>query len=203
VATESRIEGAMSLAEFLAWPRIDEKPYLEFHDGRIEAKVSPQSQHSMIQLNLPPAVNGFARPRRRGLALPELRCTFGGRSILPDIAFLLLAKFPLNVKKKLLGEVFAPPDIHVEVRSPGQSTARNIEKIEHSLRHGCPLGWFLDPDHERASVFRPGQSVEHLKPDGYLDGDPVLPGFRLAVAEVFGWLTIDWPEADEPEAEPS
>ena len=30
-----------------------------------------------------------------------------------------------------------------------------------------------------------------MAPDGVLDGEPVLPGFRLPVAEVFGWLKLD------------
>ena len=40
----------MTLEEFLRWSRIDEKPYLEYHDGRIEVKVSPQRKHSLIEM---------------------------------------------------------------------------------------------------------------------------------------------------------
>ena len=52
------------------------------------------------------------------------------------------------------------------------------------------LGWLIDPERETIDVFRPGRPVERMAPDGVLDGEPVLPGFRLGVAEVFGWLEL-------------
>ncbi len=196
LAADSRTDRSMTLAEFLAWPEIDEKPYLEYIDGRIEEKLSPQARHSLIQLNLPPALNAFALPRRLGLALPELRCTFGGRSIIPDVVFLLDASIRTDERGDIVDEIMTPPDIHVEIRSPDQSKARTVEKIEHSIAQGCPLGWFIDPDQRNIRVYRPGRAVEVLGADGVLDGDPILPGFRLAVAEVFGWLVYRKPKAD-------
>ena len=44
MATHPRTKSSMTLEAFLRWPRIDEKPYLEYHDGRIEVKVSPQTE---------------------------------------------------------------------------------------------------------------------------------------------------------------
>jgi len=39
-------------------------------------------------------------------------------------------------------------------------------------------------------VYRPGHRAERLSAKGVLEEDPVLPGYRLAVAEVFEWLKI-------------
>jgi Uma2 family endonuclease len=56
------------------------------------------------------------------------------------------------------------------------------------VAHGCPLGWLIHPERKYVDVYRPGRPVGRLAADGVLEGEPVLPGFRLPVAEVFGWL---------------
>ena len=47
-------------------------------------------------------------------------------------------------------------------------------------------------------VYRPGQPPVCLAADGVLEGEPVLPGFRLPVAEVFGWLIYRKPDPGPP-----
>src|SRR4051812_21841122 len=87
MASLSQTRVGMTLEEFLKLP--EEKPSLEYIDGRIEAKVSPQQKHGIIQGELYNRLNRYAKPLKIGMAFPELRCTFAGRSIVPDIVFLL------------------------------------------------------------------------------------------------------------------
>jgi Uma2 family endonuclease len=134
------------------------------------------------------AFNGFAEAGNLGEAFPELRCTYLGRSIVPDIAFLLDAHVEYDENDKLVNRIHRPPDIHVEIVSPDQSLKICREKLVHSTAHGCSLGILIDPESERIELYRPDLAVETLTPDGAILGDPVLPGFRLEVAEVFGWL---------------
>jgi Uma2 family endonuclease len=184
-----KVQAAMTLEEFLRRPDIDEKPYKEFYDGRIEAKMSPEASHGRIQIRLGARLDDFAMPRGLGEAFVELRCSFGGRSMLPDVSFLLEANIVRDETGRLIDEPYSrPPDIHVEVRSPSQTLKKQRGKLEHSLAHGCPLGWLIDPNRETIDVFRPGREPERLPADGVLEGEPVLPGFRLPAAEVFGWL---------------
>lgn len=42
MASPARVEKTITLEEFLRLPEIDEHPYLEYIDGKIEAKASPQ-----------------------------------------------------------------------------------------------------------------------------------------------------------------
>jgi Uma2 family endonuclease len=191
----------MTLDEFLHWPRIDEKPYLEYFDGRIEAKVSPRTLHSVLQDEILEGLNRIARPTRIGRAFPELRCTFAGRSIVPDVVFLLDEHIEVDSRGRFIDEIMIPPDIHVEVRSPRQSIKKSREKIQHSVDHGCLLGWFFDPERETIDVFRPGLSLHRLQADGFLDASPILPGFRVAVAEIFRWLIHREPEGVDPGTE--
>ena len=42
MASHARAAKSLTLDDFLKMPEIDERPYLEYRPGRIEAKMSPQ-----------------------------------------------------------------------------------------------------------------------------------------------------------------
>jgi Uma2 family endonuclease len=176
----------MTLEEFLELP--EDKPYLEYIDGRVEAKVSLQKKLSRIAVRLTERLNRFAEPRGLGSAFVELRCTFAGRSIIPDIVFLLEPHITYDDHGEIINETPIPPDIHVEIVSPEQSLRKSRGKLAHSTAHGCPLGWLIDPERITIDVYRSGRFPERLAPEGVLSGETVLPRFRLKVAEIFGWL---------------
>jgi Uma2 family endonuclease len=48
----------------------------------------------------------------------------------------------------------------------------------------------IDPGRKTVSIYRPGRRAERLAADGTLRGDPVLVGYRLPIAELFGWLKL-------------
>ena len=198
MASASRVREGLTLEEFLLRPDIEEKPYLEYIDGRIEAKPVPKTKHSVVQMRLSARVNGHAEPPGLGLAFPELRCTFAGRSIVPDLVFLLDQHIPTDEHGEYVDVILLPPDIHIEIISPDHHEKQCREKLEHSTAHGCPLGWLIDPYREEVRVYRPGLPPQILPPDGVVEGEPVLPDFRLPVAEVFGWLVHRRPGPGQP-----
>ena len=195
MASPAHIRKAITLDEFLCLPKIDERPYLEYIDGRIEAKVSPQKKHGILEKRLMNHIDAYAEPRQLGQAFPELRCTFAGRSIIPDVVFLLDEHIETDEEGEVLDPTLWPPDIHVEIVSPDQSLRKCREKLAFSTANGCPLGWLIDPGRRTVSVYRPGRRVERLPVDGELKGAPVLPTYRLPVAELFGWLIVRRPNA--------
>lgn len=176
----------MSLEEFLRLP--EEKPYLEYIDGRIEAKVSPQKKHVVLQAELLNHLNQFARPRKLGRAFLELRCTFGGRSIVPDLVFLLNEHLEIDEEGEYVDETLVPPDIHVEIISPRQSPRKAERNLTFSLGQGCRLGWLIDPYKKTGTIHLPDAEPRPFGREGFLDGGDVLPGYRLGAAELFGWL---------------
>lgn len=189
MSSPARIRRSMSLEEFLQLP--ERKPPLEYFDGRIERKMSPQKKHNEIEAQLRNAFNEFAKPLRLGRAYVELRCTFAGVSIVADVAFLLKSHIEVDEAGEPVDETPWPPDVHVEIISPKQSSRSAERKLIHSTANGCALGWQINPYQKTVHVYRPGHPVQCLGLDGMLEGDPVLPGFRLAVAELFGWLQLD------------
>ncbi len=182
--SQTRVE--MTLEDFLKLP--EESPSREYIDGRVEAKVSPQKKHGVIESRLTAHLNQFAAPRRAGMAFPELRCTFDGRSIVPDVVFLLKEHIELDEQGEVADVTPYPPDLHVEIISPGQTVRSSHGKLVHSTSHGCSLGWLIHPYRKTVDVYRPGQPIDKRGAGDVLQGDPILPGYVLPVAELFGWL---------------
>jgi Uma2 family endonuclease len=74
----------LSLEDFLALP--ETKPPREFVEGTILEKPMPQGKHSALQSKLVPMINNALRGRKIARAFAELRCTFGGCSLVPDVS---------------------------------------------------------------------------------------------------------------------
>ena len=77
------IAQSLTLEEFLTRP--ETKPACESINGKIIQKPLPQGEHSLLQGKLCETINKATNSDQIAYAVPELRCTFGGRSIVPDL----------------------------------------------------------------------------------------------------------------------
>jgi Uma2 family endonuclease len=201
MSTSPRMKTGVSLEEFLRMPEIDEEaPYLEYIDGRIEAKAMPSQKHYYISRGFVRRFDEFAEPEGLGLSGMEIRHTFAGRSILPDAEFTLAENVLLDSDGTPSDFVPIPPDIHIEVISPDQSVKKTHAKLLHSIAHGCTLGIMVHPIKKTIDVYRPGRPPEQLAADGAIDFAPVLPGLVIPATEVFGWMVV---RLRKPGAEPA
>jgi Uma2 family endonuclease len=78
-------ERRMTLLRFLKLP--ETRPASEYVDGKIVKRMSPKFKHSRTQGRLTEKINRWAKPENVGEALPELRCTFAGKSLVFDNAY--------------------------------------------------------------------------------------------------------------------
>jgi Uma2 family endonuclease len=177
----------ITLVDFLKLP--ETKPASEFVDGQISQKPMPQGKHSTIQGDLVPAINNVLKPDRIARAYPELRCTFGGRSTVPDVAVFAWERIPRDEDGKVANVFALAPDWTIEIPSPEQSQTRVVRNILHCLSNGTQMGWLIDPADELIFVYLADRtiSVYEEKPDLL----PV-PGFasslQLTVDRLFSWL---------------
>jgi Uma2 family endonuclease len=179
------LDQQITLAEFLKLP--ETKPASEFINGRIYQKPMPQGKHSRLQLKLCNALNQVAEEQQIALAFPELRCTFGGRSIVPDVTVFRWERIPFDTEGEVENVFALHPDWTIEILSPDQNATKVISNILHCLRHGTQLGWFIDPDERLVIVFLPGQQPIEMRSDDRLPV-PEFIELELTVAQVFGWL---------------
>ena len=96
-----------TLAEFLQLP--ETKPASEYIDGHIIQKPMPQGKHSVIQGELVSIINRIVKAERIARAFPELRCTFGGRSTIPDIAIFRWNRIPRDERGEVANAFSAAP----------------------------------------------------------------------------------------------
>ena len=182
----TREKKALTLRDFLALPETE--PASEYIDGRVVQKVSPKTKHSVIQSRVCSRINATLNPVFH--ALPELRCTFGDRSLVPDISVFHLDRIPRDPSGEVANDVFDPPDVVIEIASPQQDVVTLVEKLAFCVRKGVRLGWLIDPETKKVMVLRPEQLPQELPLSGVLENADVLPGFHLAIAEMFGWLKL-------------
>ena len=79
-----------------------------------------------------------------------------------------------------------PPDLAVEVISPNDLYREVAEKVEEWLNGGTRMVVVADPRRRVATVHRPGRESVTLAEGEVLDGDDVVPGWRLVVGDLFG-----------------
>ncbi|MEA5516400.1 Uma2 family endonuclease [Nodularia sp. UHCC 0506] len=184
----------LTLEEFLQQP--ETKPASEFIDGQIIQKHIAQGKHSTLQVDLGADINLRLKPQHIARAYSELRCTFGGRSIVPDIAVFTWERIPRDDNGKVsntlaraaLAEGIAP-DWTIEILSPDQSQTKVVRNILHCLTHGTQMGWLIDPEEEVVFAYFADRTLAVFELAS--DRLPVLPfaeSFNLTVGKLFSWL---------------
>jgi Uma2 family endonuclease len=104
----------------------------------------------------------------------------------PDAAYVSAERSATTVRRGPFFE--GAPDLAVEVLSPGNTRREIAAKVRDYLAAGAGAVWVIDPTRRTVAVHLPGRPPETLSGNGVLDGGAVLPGFRLAVAEIFEQL---------------
>jgi Uma2 family endonuclease len=114
----------------------------------------PQGEHSVIQTELAPAINLVVRPKQIARAFTELRCTFGGRSTVPDISVFLWGRIPRKENGGVANVFSIAPDWTIEIPSPDRSQTKVTKDILHCLKQVTQMGWLIDPDEESVFVYQ-------------------------------------------------
>ncbi len=106
----------------------------------------------------------------------------------PDLTFVMAGRVPARRKEVI--EVI--PDLVVEVWSPSQLARSGpdkalLEKIVKYQAAGVRIIWSINPAARTVEVYHAAEPgpVATLKVEDSLDGEDVIPGFRLAVKLLF------------------
>ena len=101
----------------------------------------------------------------------------------PDVAFVSRERFDRSgdTVKAFAGA----PDLAVEVLSPSNTPAAMHAKVADYLAAGSRSVWVVDPESQTVTVYASLLSPRRLGEDETLDGNDVVPGFRVRVGEIF------------------
>ncbi|XHX80424.1 MAG: Uma2 family endonuclease [Stenomitos frigidus ULC029] len=181
------VSPAITLEAFLKLP--ETKPASEYIDGKIAQKPMPKGRHSRLQGKLGAAINQVTEDAQIAYAFPELRCTFGGRSIVPDLAVFQWQQIPFTDDGEVPDNFAIAPAWTIEILSPEQKPNKVIGNILHCLEFGCQVGWFLDPGDRSLLLFQPNQQPKLLQGNDRLPV-PTWIALELTANQVFGWLKM-------------
>jgi len=176
----------LTLENFLSRPDLEESPAWEYGGGQAFRKPMPKFRHSLLQKILLGAIDYLPS---RYLVLPELRCTLGGRSLVPDIVVIAWEKIRFNDLGEPEDNFLQAPDWSVEILSPDQGAGRVIDNLLFCLQCGTQLGWLVDPQDYAVLVLTPPQEIRVFRGAQRL---PALPdmGLELTPEGIFQGLRL-------------
>ena len=175
----------MTVEEFDQWvelPENDDKLF-EFIGGEIvEVPSNPHASNVASRINR--RFGNFVEERDLGYITDgQGGYMVNGERYAPDVAFISKTRQPYLA---LRGYNPIPPDLAVEVDFP--STLKSQRDMRAKIINYLLVGtvvWLVLPETREVEVYVPGQPVKHLTEDDTLDGGAVLPGFTLAVKDIF------------------
>jgi Uma2 family endonuclease len=106
-----------------------------------------------------------------------------GERYMPAVGFISYAHQPPSTYTDSYNP--NPPDLAVEVVAPDSDPEPMRIKVTNYLAAGTVV-WLVNMSKQTVEVYVPGKPVRILTAADTLNGAPVLPGFRLRLAQVFG-----------------
>jgi Uma2 family endonuclease len=184
--TSSRPEEKLVTAEQL-YELPDDGLRYELLRGALVSEPVPGRIHGRTVARISYLLSSFVSPNRLGVVytgdtgfvLARQPDTVRG----PDVAFLSNAR-----ERETAGArpyIPGAPDLAVEVVSPSDRTREVLGKVSDYLAAGSRVVWVVNPVREEVSVFRSPFAPRTLAGTDLLDGEDVLPGFSVAIDEIF------------------
>jgi Uma2 family endonuclease len=157
----------------------------------VTQKVAPRLEHSVLQVELVLQLDRQLRPDRHGRVFSELRTTFGGASHVPDVTVYRQSRIPREATGRLAKEVRLPPDLAIEVISPGQSLRTLSKQCQWYVANGVPVALLVIPRQQSVRDFRPSAPVTIHRRGDVIDLSEVVPGLKLDLSKIFAALDPD------------
>ncbi|WP_435018346.1 Uma2 family endonuclease [Tundrisphaera sp. TA3] len=180
----------MTAEEFMALPDDGRERWLL--DGQVytleDSMTVRNWVHSGVVTNVAFALKGWLRTQ----PLPRGRIATGDGGfrlrrdpdilVGADVAYASAALVAATPRKQPYYD--GPPTLAVEVLSPSDKHEDVVAKVEAYLQSGSVV-WVVDPDFRIVMVHRPDHPARSYSIGDELSADPYLPGFRVAVADLF------------------
>jgi Uma2 family endonuclease len=177
----SAVPTTISVEEYLANPA--EYEHCEWIDGKVEPLNLGSKKHGRIQSMASKYFVDYFLQNPIGYVSGELHCRLivGGRPRyrLPDLAVVIGDESPDEPY------LHRAPDLAVEIRSPEDSLTELLKKSGEYLSNGAKLVWIVVPEEESVWAVSGGAPVRTFVKGELIDGGDVLPGFQLAVEDLF------------------
>jgi Uma2 family endonuclease len=181
----SAISKLTTADELLAMP--DDGYRYELIEGELIRMSPAGAEHGMVAMNISGPLFAHVASRKLGkvyAAETGFILQSGPDTVrAPDVAFVRIDR--VEKAGPVKGYWSGAPDFAVEVLSPDDSRRKTDAKAKQWLAAGASLVWIVDPKRRTVTVYRSLSEIFEVTESETLDGYEIVPGFRLAVSEIF------------------
>jgi Uma2 family endonuclease len=175
----------MTAAELLELPRGQYR--YELINGELKTMSPASHDHGRIAMRIGASLAAFVWRNDLGEAYAAetgfLLTTNPDTVLAPDAAFV--SRLRAHEGRDKRGYWHGPPDTAVEVVSPHETPPKVTAKVAQWIRYGTQQVWMVNPKKETVTIYRSvGESSTFGRAET-VAADDVLPGFRIAVADIF------------------
>lgn len=181
----STITRLVTADELIAMP--DDGFRYELVKGEL-IRMSPTGhEHGVVAMNIAGPLHQHVKSNNLGVVYAAETGFIVGQNPdtvrAPDVAFVQIERINQagNVKSYWIGA----PDLAVEVVSPGDTVGKVEGKVTEWLEAGTLMVWVASPRLRTVTVYRSLTEIIMLTEKDTLDGGDVVPGFRIAVCDIF------------------
>jgi Uma2 family endonuclease len=158
----------------------------ELVEGRVVRMSPPGSRHGALATRIGALLHQHADTHRLGVVLAPAGfkiATDPDTVREPDIAFIRAGRIPSTGIPD--GFWPGPPDLAVEIRSPGDRLTSIRAKVADYLARDVRIVWVVDPKAKTVTVHRGRLPAMTLGVDDVIEAPGVMPGFTCRIARFF------------------
>jgi Uma2 family endonuclease len=178
------IQGKLMTADEL-WALPDDGQRHELVRGELRTMAPPGEEHEWLAANILIPLGQYVRVNGLGrvYGAPGCQLEWDPDTVrAPDVTFFRQERLTAEPRP---GYLQGAPDLVVEVISPNDRYTEVDDKIAEWLTHGARMVLAVNPRWRTVTIYRPGQPPRLLTEDDTLDGEDVVPGWRLPVRAIF------------------
>lgn len=160
---------------------------LELVRGRVVREPPPGPEHGSLATRLAVRLGAFVERNGLGVVMAEtgfVVATDPDTVRAPDLSFVSRDRVPARGARGAYWRM--APDLAVEILSPSNAAPEIQEKALEYLEAGSRMVWVVDPRRRTVTVYRSAREMRILTAGEALTGEDVLPGFTVALDELFG-----------------
>src|SRR5262245_8455972 len=158
----------------------------ELQAGVLVAEPRPFPLHAQVQARVLTILDGFVRSKGLGQVLCDAGFLLARNPDTvrgPDVSFVTRDRWSAVADRERFFR--GAPDLAIEVLSRSNRPAEVHAKVADYLAAGARLVWVVDPRQRAVTVHRTLLSPRRLGAEAVLEGEDVVPGFAVRVAELF------------------
>jgi Uma2 family endonuclease len=159
----------------------------ELIEGEIREMAPAGLEHSVVAANFATELNVHVRKHKLGVvgtADPTFRLAGDPDTVrVPDVAFVRRERIEQHGLTKSFWA--GAPDLAVEIVSPNDRHSEVRAKVREYLRAGTAMVVVVHTDDREVTVYRPDRAPLELNETGVIDGEDVVPGWKLTVRDIF------------------